>query len=144
MTLSDKYKLSFVYSTDGNSFLVDVPFIPLSDIYVPASAYASLHNGKHIRAQDLKALLSHKKRSIAITVSNLMHFDLSNFILPAGKYCPNFGEFLIGNKNYAKDGKPYSLPADAIDCDPPIDRVRLFNPPIEVRDYYALLYIHEI
>lgn len=144
MTLSDKYKLSFCYSTDGNSFLLDVPFIPICDIYVPCSKYASLHNGKFIKAQDLKALLSYRKRSIAITVANLMHFDLSDFILNAGVYTPNNGEFLLQNKVAAENGKIIVLPPDARDCDTPQPTNRLYIPEITIQDYYALLYLKEI
>lgn len=143
MNLTDKYKLNFVYSTDGNSFLLTVPFIPIADIYVPASKLAPLHNGRFIQAQDLKSLLSYKKRSIAITVSNLMHFDLSNFVLSAGTYCPNHGEFLLQNTLAAENGKPYVLPADSVDCDPSFNGERTIKPTVFVKDFYALLYLQE-
>ena len=144
MMFADKYKLTFCYSTDGNSFTIETPFIPLADIYIAADKYAPLHNGKHIKAQDLKNFLAHRKSSLALTMANLMHFDLSDFVLQAGIYKPNFGEFRLGSQQFAHDGKDVVLHPDSIDCDPVIPRDRLIIPYVKIADYYALLYLKEI
>lgn len=144
MIFSDKYKLTFCYSKDGNSFTVETPFIPIADIYVPADKYSPLHNGKHIKAQDLKNLLTYRKSSLALTMANLMHFDLSDFVLQAGIYTPNFGEFRLNSLQYAHDGKDVVLNPDSVDCDPIVPRDRIIVPYVQIRDYYALLYLIEI
>lgn len=141
MILGDQYKLSFCYSEDGMTFLVETPFIPLMDAFIPGDALATTHNGKYIKAQDLRKLLLNNN-GLNIPMSNLMHFDLSDFVLQAGIYNPNTGYYRLSDSRYLENGVP-APPSyyGREDTTPPPPQSRQVEPLVAIQNFYVLLYL---
>lgn len=140
MILGDQYKLSFCYSVDGISFLIESPFIPLLDVFVPGEQLATTHNGKYIKAQDLRKLLLNSN-ALNIPLANLMHFDLSDFVLQAGIYNPNTGYYRLSDSRYLDNGMAAPPSPYGREDLPPAPPSRQVEPQVEIQNFYVLLYL---
>lgn len=98
MNISDRYKICLsVAPKDIAYFEIETYFIPvlyfLFDMSVLTSYLGPLgQGGKPLLTKDLRQIITSlrvdENRTLDIAMQNLIHFDLSDFIIPPGRYYP--------------------------------------------------------
>lgn len=99
MNISDRYKLCLSIAPKFTGFFeIETSFIPvlycLFDLSLLTSYLGPVgQGGKPLYTKDLRQIINllrvGEDRILDIAIQNLIHFDLSDFIIPPGKYYPN-------------------------------------------------------